>query len=94
MARLLLKKAENKYRLFCNTLDRWVSPTLSGDLMIEYLNNEWVEKHTKTEAIERVMMLEIEEESPEFYSYSECEKCHKRHLYYLNKNRGYLGGSV
>ena len=54
MARILVKRPSGRCRLWCNTVDMWVSDLLDPEAMVEYLATEWVEPHTRQEAWDRI----------------------------------------
>ncbi len=72
MSRILVKKSNDKYQLFCNTLDCFCSPLITKADMVHYLTNTWVEKHTRNAALNRVNYMD--EDS--YYNYAKCLKMH------------------
>ena len=78
MSRFLVKR-NNKYKLFCDTLDQWVSPLLGKDKMIEYMYSEWANgKEFNEEEAQRSVVLAGLDTHDEFRNWEYCDTEHKR----------------
>lgn len=76
MARLVVKKSHNKYKLFCNTIDQWVSPILSKRGMVDYMLSLNEFKGFQITVLEKVLFYY--DDNDEFYSYRLCNNAHRR----------------
>lgn len=68
MARLCVKHKSGKIRLFCNTIEMFVSELLTVDEMRKYLRTTEEFKNASEERIEEILKAEPDA----FYDYDTC----------------------